>query len=358
VSLGGARVTVLEAGSRWGGQIYTERASGFVLEHGAEGYAAPNVAAREFCTAIGLAGRLVSQLTMKTLIMDGTTLAPAPPGRAAELAGIQADRADVGHGLTALRGGMGELTTTLVAFLKRRATLQLNQHVTHVTRQAQGWTVETATGATLTTDAVLIATPALAAAQLVEASCEAAAAALAALTTLSSLSVHLALPRSAVTHALDASGCVALGGVAAEGLRACTFVTSKFPGRAPRERVLLRAFFRPGASLSIDEPDERWVGLAVEALWRPLGVKGKPVDSWVARWPNAIARYDDDHAARMALVREALDDAAPGLTLAGAAYQSAGVSGAIESAEAAGQRLLAPRRSRAQRYGWEGNGVS
>ena len=91
--------------------------------------------------------------------------------------------------------------------------------------------------------------------------------------------------------------------------------------------MLLRAFFRPSPALAIEEPDERWVDGAVQALWPALGVTGEPARTWVARWPNAIARYAADHADRVARTRAALDEQAPGLELAGAAYCSAGVAG-------------------------------
>jgi protoporphyrinogen oxidase len=86
------------------------------------------------------------------------------------------------------------------------------------------------------------------------------------------------------------------------------------------------------------------VDLAVHAVWPVLGVAGAPTRAWVARWPDAIARYAPDHGARLAGIDAALDEEAPALELAGAAYRSAGVAGAIESAEDAVRRLLARER--------------
>jgi protoporphyrinogen oxidase len=353
-----ARVTVFEAGSRWGGQIFTERAGRFVVEHGAEGYAASRTSAREFCTALGLAGRLVSQITSKTFVFSDGALLAAPAGQAARLAGIQADQDDFGHGLASLQGGMGEVIDTLVAALRERARLELGRPVTRLARTAAGWTVTTEPDGALAVDAVVLAVPPAASSSLLEPVCAPAARALAGFETLSSVSVSLGLSRKAVTHVLDASGVVFPGGVEAEGLRACTFASSKFPHRAARGRVLLRAFFRPGTALPMDAPDERWVALATAELWPLLGVTGEPLRSWVARWPGGIPRYGPGHPEAVAAVRRALEEGAPGLELAGAAYWSTGVAGAIESAEDVVRHILARGRTPTQRYGSGGSDVS
>jgi oxygen-dependent protoporphyrinogen oxidase len=337
----GAQVTIFEQSSRWGGQIYTERTGRFIVEHGAEGYAAARTSGRELCTTLGLAGRLVSQLTAKALVLRDGAMSPTPLHEAAELAGIQTDRSDYGHGLTSLRRGMGELTDSLVAQVQGRAVLRLGIAVLSLSRTPIGWALSTSSGEVLAVDAVIVATAAAAAARLLEPISPRAASLLGSFTTQSSVSVSLACRRNAVAHALDASGFVLPVAVEGVGLRACTFVSSKFPVRAPRGRVLLRAFFRPGPGLPINAPDERWVDLAVHAVWPVLGVAEAPTRAWVARWPDAIARYAPDHATRVAGIGAALDEDAPALELAGAAYRSAGVAGAIESAEDAVRRLLA-----------------
>jgi oxygen-dependent protoporphyrinogen oxidase len=342
----GAQVTVFEQAPRWGGQVHTERAGRFIIEHGAEGYAAARTSGRELCTSLGLAGRLVSQLTSKTLALRDGAMEPIPLHEAAELAGIQTDRSDYGHGLTSLRGGMGQMTDTLVAQLEGRAVLRLGLAVVGLSRTPSGWSLSTSPGEVLDVNAVVVATAAAAAARLLESVSPRAASLLSSFTTQASVSVSLACPRNAVAHALDASGFVLPGSVEGVGLRACTFVSSKFPARAPRGRVLLRAFFRPGPGWPIEAPDERWVDLAVHAVWPVLGVTEAPTRAWVARWPDAIARYAPDHVARLAEIGAALEEEAPALELAGAAYRRAGVAGAIESAEDAARRLLEWERRR------------
>lgn len=340
VTRAGGHATVLERDSRWGGQIWTTPSNGFLIEHGAEGYATGRAAGHDLCRQLNKAGRLVSQLTATSFELRGDRLVPAAPGRAAELAGIRANRGDFGQGITSLVGGMGELVDTLRAALADGADLRPGTAVVGIEPQATGWAVTTGTGDTLRADALVLAIPAADASRLVAPLSREAAATLARFPVVSSVTVSLAFERSAVRHALDAAGFVSAAGPEAIGFRACTFASSQFPGRAVPGHALLRAFFRPGGNSPLDTKDERWVNLALGILRPTLGIRGNPVDSWVARWPDALPRYARDHEAQVrAAARQAGRAGAP-LELAGAAYRVAGVAGAIESARAAAQRIL------------------
>ncbi len=337
---GGNPVTILEGGPRLGGQIWTEAAHGFLIEHGAEGYAAGRQAAPELCRDLDLTSRLVSQLTTHSLILRRGKLVPSSTSEAARLAGIQADRADFGQGITTFIGGMGELVNVLAAALAARATIRLETSAVALAPKAAGWQITTNGGDTFQADAVLLAIPAAAAASLVAPLCPDAGEMLDSFPAVSSVSVSLAVPASAVPHGLDGSGFISEGRLEDEGFRACSFASGKFPGRAPQGFVLLRAFFRPGRGFPFNAPDARWVDLAMQAVSPALGLRGQPVHAWVARWPDALPRYAPDHDARVRAVTELWHCEAPVL-LAGAAYRPAGIAGAIESARAAARSLLA-----------------
>jgi oxygen-dependent protoporphyrinogen oxidase len=55
----GDRVVVFEALARLGGQIWSEAADGFVIDHGAEGFVARSQALVELATELGIAAELV-----------------------------------------------------------------------------------------------------------------------------------------------------------------------------------------------------------------------------------------------------------------------------------------------------------
>lgn len=334
----GNAVTIFERAARPGGQIWTESSGGFVIEHGAEGYAAGRGSATELVGELQLTGRLVSQNTHSSMILRCGHLEPLPLSEAARLAGIQADRTDFGHGIASFRGGTGELVSALVTAVARRATLCLGTEVTRLTAGSRGWRVTTEHGDAVEVEAAILAIPAAAAAKLVAPMSRDAAAILESFPVVSSVSVTLACPASAVALPRDAGGFIAPGGGEQEGFRACGFSSAKFSGRAPAGSTLLRAFFRPGADCPLDAPDGRWVDLAIAAVWPALGILARPERAWVARWPRALPRYAHDHEASIGAATSLLNGGPP-LRLAGAAYRPSGIAGAIESARAAAHTL-------------------
>src|SRR6185503_608468 len=94
-------------------------------------------------------------------------------------------------------------------------------------------------------DAVAVATNAASASALLAGEFGAPARELGRAATVSSVTVSLAYARNAVEHPLDGTGFVVAEGAQDEGFRACTFVSSKLPARAPSDLALLRVFFRP-----------------------------------------------------------------------------------------------------------------
>ena len=334
----GNPVTILERAPRPGGQIWTESSGGFVIEHGAEGYAAGRDSATELVGELQLTGRLVSQNTRSSMILRCGRLEPLSLSEAARLAGIQADRTDLGHGIASFRGGTGELVSALLTAVAGRATLRLGTEVARLAAGSRGWRVTTEQGDAMEVEAVILAIPAAAAATLVAPVSRDAAAILESFPVVSSVSVTLACPASAVALPRDAGGFIAPGGGEQEGFRACDFASAKFPGRSPAGLALLRVFFRPGAEYPLDAPDGRWVDLAIAAVWPALGIQARPERAWVARWPGALPRYTPNHTASIGAATSLLNGGPP-LRLAGASYRASGIAGAIESARAAAHTL-------------------
>lgn len=336
----GVPTVVLERAPRWGGQIWTASVNGFVMELGAEGYAAGRRAVRDLCEELGLTDRLVSQQGTTAFELHDGQLVPLPPGRAAELVGIQATREDVGRGMTTLIGGMGELIEALRTAASGQADLRLGTAAQGLKPGSHGWGVSTSGGESLQADAVVLAVSAAAASTLLRPIFPDAAERLAAFRTVSSVAVSLAFERREVNHPLEGAGFVSSAGPHADGFRACAFASSQFPGRAPSGHVLLRVFFRPGPSCPLDASDDRWVELALAALRPVLGIRADPGAAWVARWPAALPRYAEDHVAQLSAITQQVQRRAAPLVLAGAAYRRAGIAGAVESARAGVRGLL------------------
>jgi oxygen-dependent protoporphyrinogen oxidase len=234
---------------------------------------------------------------------------------------------------------MGELIDALRAALSGSPVRPATE-VQGVEPQPRGWKIATATGETLRADALILAIPAGEASRLLTPLARDAADTLAAFRVVSSVTVSLAFERSAVRHPLDGAGFVSAAGPVASGFRACTFASSQFPGRTLPGHVLLRAFFRPGPRHPLDAAEARWVDLALGSLKPVLGIGADPAGAWVARWPNALPRYARDHEAHVSAVTRSVSREGAPLALAGAAYRSAGVAGAIASGRAAAQNIL------------------
>jgi oxygen-dependent protoporphyrinogen oxidase len=203
--------------------------------------------------------------------------------------------------------------------------------VTSLERSPRGIRLHTQAGTTLDCSGVILAVPAYAAATLVASLSSAAAPVLAAIPYHPSTNVSIAFRREQITHALDASGFATAPAVTGP-VRACTFASSKFPGRAPDGYALLRAF------VTTSSRDAATVALAT--LAPILGIRGAPLWSRTFSWSQGIPRYGVAHRDDVAAVRQALARSAP-LALAGAGYDGAGVSACVRSGRNAARELLA-----------------
>src|SRR5688500_15317560 len=101
---------LFEAEPRLGGQLFTERTAGFVVERGAEGFVAGSEAVRALAGDLGIESDFTGQLVTRSYAFDGRNLVELMPGEAAELLGFQVARRELGKGIGSFRHGMGELS--------------------------------------------------------------------------------------------------------------------------------------------------------------------------------------------------------------------------------------------------------
>jgi oxygen-dependent protoporphyrinogen oxidase len=200
-----------------------------------------------------------------------------------------------------------------------------------------GFLLTLAGGASLAADAVVLAAPPAVAASLLEPLAPGAAAALGAIPTASTATVSLGFRREDVRHPLDALGLLV---PAREGraLGACTFASSKFPGRAPAGAVLVRAYLGAGPDAELPSEPEALADLALAELEDLLGLAGPPLLARVHRFGAANPQYRVGHRERIAAVEAALP---PNLALAGCAYHGLGIPDCIASGRRAAERVLA-----------------
>jgi oxygen-dependent protoporphyrinogen oxidase len=155
----------------------------------------------------------------------------------------------------------------------------------------------------------------------------------------STATVILAFPRSAVPHALDASGLI-IPKLERRRILAVTFVSSKWEGRAPSGTALLRVFVGGHRDpRAIDQDDAGLIDLARSELRDILGVKGDPTLTRVYRYPRGSAQPILGHLARVAKVR-ARAALYPGLYLAGGAFDGVGIPDCVRQATEVAGRIL------------------
>ena len=190
---------------------------------------------------------------------------------------------------------------------------------------------------------VVLATPARAAAPLVERGGAAEAArVLRSIGHSSPVLVTIALRRDDVRHPLDASGFL-VPRVERRLLTACTFSTTKWAQLAtdPATVVLRASAGRYGDDVAIGLDDDVLVERLLADLDELLGISGAPIDVRVSRWPDGFPQYEPGHLDRVAAIEADIAAHLPHVALAGATYRGVGIPACIRSGREAAQKVLA-----------------
>jgi oxygen-dependent protoporphyrinogen oxidase len=248
-----------------------------------------------------------------------------------------------------LRGGLRELVEVLAAHLDGQ--LLTNTRAVRLERvpdsAASGshgrYHVHLDTGQTLVADAVVLAAPAYAAADLVELMHPTLATKLRTIRYVSTATVSLGFRRDEFEHPLDGFGFV-VSARDKSRLMACTWTSTKFGNRAPQEHVLVRGFVGgPRNEGLVTLSEEALIELVRDELRQVMGVRARPVVARVYRWPQANPQYDVGHLDRVSEI-EVMAATLPGVYLTGSAYRGVGIPDCIEqgqkTAEAATQYAI------------------
>ena len=112
-------------------------------------------------------------------------------------------------------------------------------------------------------------------------------------------------------------------------IMACTWVATKWQGRVPEGKAVLRCFST--------DPDVSEDAMRAD-LRRLMGITAEPLFAFSNRWPESMPQYTVGHAPRIAEV-EARVSAIPGLHLAGNAYHGVGIPDCVRSAKLAAKKI-------------------
>ncbi len=238
-----------------------------------------------------------------------------------------------------LRRGMEQLVLAIAASL-RRTNVRLGATATGIRARETGFTIEFINGTELEVDGIVLAIPAWNAVELLKKLDPAAAELLRSIPYRSSAAVTLVYERAALETVARNRGFLV---PAREGrpVSAVTWVTNKFPGRAPEHLALARVFFRGNHGWPMEDVvPEVLVAVALRELRALSGVRAEPLHAVVSDYERALPQYLVGHRARVMSLRERLAHW-PALALAGAAYDGVGVPDCIASGQRAARAVAA-----------------
>jgi len=239
---------------------------------------------------------------------------------------------------SSLKQGMQQMVDALVARVDPNA-VRFSSEVHSVIAQDSGWTVSAGYQSDHF-DGLIIATPASAAATLLQMADESLSRELSEVRYSSSVTVTLGYDENVRRSLPPGFGFLV---PRSEGRRmlAATFVHNKFPHRAPENRALVRCFLGGARDEQILQSSEAEILQIVrDELRQIIKLDAEPLFAGIYKWKGAMAQYGVGHLERLQRI-ETLRQRLPGLALAGNAFTGIGVPDCVRSGKQAALRVLA-----------------
>ena len=238
-----------------------------------------------------------------------------------------------------LRGGLSKLTDALAAKLPG-GVVRTGQPVQSLKRRAGQWQIQTPTGV-VAADGVISALPANQLAKVIadwdlELSCV-----LGEIPFASTATVSVVFDKAGFPNPLDGYGFLVPKGEG-KSITAATYSSTKFPGRAGEDSVLIRAFLGgAGREGPAEADDDSQIARAARHDLRDLLGLGDlhPRLTRTFRYPKGNPQYNVGHSLRLKRIESCLRGH-PGLMLAGCSYQGVGLPDCVRSGREAAVKLL------------------
>ncbi len=242
---------------------------------------------------------------------------------------------------TSFLGGLQELTDRM-ADAAGRDSIHVGRAATRVERIAEGgYRVTLDSGESLGGDAVLICAEAWAASPLAGGVDERVGELIGDIPCSSSATILMAFDESECPFDKNWHGVLSPA-VEQEPVTGISLMSSKWPGRAPDGRVLLRGFVGgPRDQGIVGRDDDELIEIARLAFVKLLGVESeaRPLFARVFRWVGGMPQYTMGHLGRVAEI-ESRCAGIPGFAVGGGAYHGVGVPNCLDSGEKAATKVL------------------
>ncbi|MCX8006825.1 MAG: protoporphyrinogen oxidase [Coriobacteriia bacterium] len=237
------------------------------------------------------------------------------------------------HGMQTLPDAMGDAVGT--------KNITLGRAVTGLERRSGSWRVTLDDGEEIPADGVVLAVEAWAAVPLAASVDERIRELMEQIPCSSSATVPMAFAAKDCPFDLRWHG-ILVPLVEKRPLLAVTLSSSKWPDRAPSDRILLRGFIGgPRNQHLVDASDADLIETARREIVGMLGMPdgARPVFARVYRWIGGMPQYTLGHLDRVEEI-ETLTAAIPGFAMAGSAFRGVGIPNCIESGERAADKVL------------------
>ena len=233
-----------------------------------------------------------------------------------------------------LPNGIQELTTALTEALSAGA---LRRSTGVASLDGRGpFRLGLSSGGSVSAQQVVLSVPAPVAAELVGPVDTELGRLCAGISYTSTATVVLSYPRSAVRHELLGTGLVVPRVEHQFALMAGSWVSSKWPHRAPDGQVLLRGFVGGARNPeALEQTDTGLISTVHRDLAVLLGISGEPDVRRVYRWPRLNPQHEVGHLDRLRALDQRLERA-PGLHLVGAGFRGVGIPDCVANGRAAG----------------------
>lgn len=239
-----------------------------------------------------------------------------------------------GGAFVSLPGGIEELVERLLATLVP-GTVALSAQVTDL-RHAGTFVLDGSAGP-VRAHAVILAVPAHVASGLLRSVGTRLAGLCDGIPYASTATVALGYRREQIDHPLRGTGFVVPRAERCP-LLAGTWVSSKWPGRAPEGHVLLRGFLGGGRDPHrLDRPDSELVDTVRDTLAGLLRISGAPLFDRLYRWTRQSPQYEVGHLDRVAAIEKELASV-PGLFVTGSGFRAIGIPDCIADGRATAGR--------------------
>jgi oxygen-dependent protoporphyrinogen oxidase len=280
----------------------------------------------------------VHQLSVRALFPRLVALEQAHGSVLRGLSAVSAHAGSTQGAFVSLPNGIAELPETLARVLGPD-TFRYNTAVRQISGRGP-YKLTLDTDEAIYARSVIVTAPAWSAAQMLASLDTMLAMRCADIPYASTATVAFGLPRTQIDHPLSGTGFV-VPRRERKLLMAGTWVSSKWPHRAPAGHALLRAFIGGATDLiSLQRNDGDLARLAFHEMAELLRITGDAALVRVFRWTRATPQYTVGHAARVSVIENRLARF-PGMFVTGSGYRGTGIPDCIADARATAAQAAA-----------------